>query len=44
MGVRNGVNYVGKKNWVGSFSVPYAVINDFAFLDTLPERERRGGY
>lgn len=43
VGVKNGVNYVGKKNWVGSFAVPYAVINDFAFLDTLPERERRNG-
>ncbi len=43
VGVKNGVNYVGKKNWVGSFAVPYAVINDFAFLDSLPERERRNG-
>ena len=43
VGVKNGVNYVGKKNWVGSFAVPYAVINDFAFLDSLPERDRRGG-
>ncbi len=43
VGVKNGVNYVSKKNWVGTFAVPYAVINDFAFLDTLPERERRNG-
>lgn len=43
VGVKNGVNYFGKKNWVGSFSVPYAIVNDFALLDTLPEREKRCG-
>jgi 3-dehydroquinate synthase len=43
VGVKNGVNYFGKKNWIGSFSVPYAVVNDFAFLESLPARERRNG-
>lgn len=43
VGVKNGVNYFEKKNWVGSFSVPFAVVNDFAFLESLPERERRNG-
>lgn len=43
VGVKNGVNFFGKKNWVGSFAVPYAVVNDFAFLESLPERERRNG-
>ncbi len=43
VGVKNGVNYFGKKNWVGTFAVPYAVVNDFAFLDTLPAREKRCG-
>ncbi len=43
VGVKNGVNFFGKKNWVGSFAVPFAVVNDFAFLETLPERERRNG-
>jgi 3-dehydroquinate synthase len=43
VGVKNGVNFQGKKNWVGSFAVPHAVINDFSFLDTLPQRERRHG-
>jgi 3-dehydroquinate synthetase len=28
---------------VGSFAVPFAVVNDFTFLETLPERERRNG-
>lgn len=32
VGVKNGVNFFNKKNWVGSFAVPYAVINDFDFL------------
>jgi len=43
VGVKNGVNYFGKKNWVGSFAVPYAIVNDFAFLDTLTVREKRCG-
>lgn len=43
VGVKNGVNYFDKKNWVGSFAVPFAVVNDFAFLESLPERERRNG-
>lgn len=43
VGVKNGVNYFGKKNWIGSFSVPFAIINDLNFLRTLPERERRAG-
>jgi 3-dehydroquinate synthase len=43
VGVKNGVNYFGKKNWVGSFAVPFAVVNDFAFLETLPPREQRNG-
>jgi hypothetical protein len=43
VGVKNGVNYFGKKNWIGSFAVPFAVVNDFAFLESLPPRERRNG-
>ena len=43
VGVKNGVNYFGKKNWIGTFAVPYAIVNDFAFLDTLPPREKRCG-
>lgn len=43
VGVKNGVNFFGKKNWVGTFSVPHAVVNDFDFLKTLPEREKRAG-
>ncbi len=43
VGVKNGVNYFGKKNWVGSFTVPHAVVNDSEFLLSLPEKERRAG-
>ncbi len=43
VGVKNGVNYFGKKNWIGTFSVPFAVVNDLNFLDSLPRREKRAG-
>jgi 3-dehydroquinate synthase len=39
VGVKNGVNLFGKKNWLGSFAVPWAVINDASLLDTLPDRD-----
>ena len=39
VGVKNGVNLFGKKNWLGSFAVPWAVINDTSLLTTLPDRE-----
>src|SRR5690606_29750183 len=38
MGVKNGINYRGKKNFVGTFSTPVAVFNDNLFLLTLDER------
>ena len=43
VGVKNGVNYFGKKNWIGTFSVPFAVINDFSFLESLDDKSRRAG-
>lgn len=43
VGVKNGVNYFGKKNWVGTFSVPYAVVNDLDFIAKLPPRACRDG-
>lgn len=43
VGVKNGVNALGRKNFLGTFAPPFAVINDFAFLDTLPPRELRAG-
>ena len=43
VGVKNGVNFFGKKNWLGAFSVPHAIVNDLDFLAGLPPRERRCG-
>lgn len=44
VGVKNGVNLFGKKNWLGSFAVPWAVINDSALLETLPDRDFIAGF
>ncbi len=44
VGVKNSINHFGKKNWVGTFAVPWAVINDASLLDTLPDREFRCGF
>jgi 3-dehydroquinate synthase len=44
IGVKNGVNFFGKKNWVGTFAVPEAVVNDFSLLRALPENQKRAGY
>ncbi len=44
VGVKNGINAFGKKNFVGTFAPPYAVINDFALLTTLSPRDKRAGY
>jgi 3-dehydroquinate synthase len=43
VGVKNAINAFGLKNLLGTFAPPFAVINDSAFLDLLPEREKRGG-
>ncbi len=44
VGVKNSINAFGKKNFVGTFAPPYAVINDFNLLATLKPREKRAGY
>lgn len=44
VGVKNAVNYFGKKNWMGAFAVPWAVINDTAVLATLPDRDFVAGF
>ena len=43
VGVKNGINAFGKKNFLGTFSPPFAVINDSHFLTTLSERDWRSG-
>ena len=44
IGVKNGINAFGKKNFIGTFAPPHAVINDFNLLATLEPRDRRAGY
>lgn len=39
VGVKNSVNLLNKKNFLGTFATPYAIINDSIFLDTLGERD-----
>lgn len=43
VGVKNGLNFNGGKNSIGTFAPPFAVINDFAFLRSLPLRDWRNG-
>lgn len=43
IGVKNGVNFRGRKNFLGTFAVPWAVINDATFLSTLSMRDWRCG-
>ena len=43
VGVKCAINGFGKKNWIGSFAVPYAVVNDFAFLQSLDPITQRAG-
>jgi 3-dehydroquinate synthase len=43
VGVKNGINAFGRKNFLGVFAPPYAVINDFRFLTTLSDRDWRAG-
>jgi 3-dehydroquinate synthase len=43
IGVKNGINAFGAKNFLGTFAAPYAVINDSRFLATLEPRDRAGG-
>ena len=44
VGVKNGINAFGKKNFIGTFAVPFAVINDFEMLASLTPRDKRAGY
>ncbi|WP_036483988.1 3-dehydroquinate synthase [Myxosarcina sp. GI1] len=43
VGVKNGINAFGKKNFLGTFAPPVAVLNDFDFLNTLDDRDWRAG-
>jgi 3-dehydroquinate synthase len=43
IGVKNGINAFGQKNFIGSFAPPAAVVNDRDFLPTLSPRDWIGG-
>lgn len=43
VGVKNGFNAFGKKNYIGTFAPPFAVVNDLEFLLTQPTRSKRSG-
>jgi 3-dehydroquinate synthase len=44
VGVKNAVNWFGKKNWKGTFATPWAVVNDERLLDGLAERDYCCGF
>jgi 3-dehydroquinate synthase len=43
VGVKNGVNFAGVKNGLGTFAPPFGVVNDFSFLRSLPAARWREG-
>jgi 3-dehydroquinate synthase len=43
VGVKNGINFFSKKNFLGTFAPPVAVFNDSHFLSTLDDGEWRSG-
>ena len=43
IGVKNGINAFDKKNYLGTFATPFAVINDVRFLPTQSDRDWRSG-
>ena len=44
VGVKNAINCFDKKNWIGTFAVPWAVVNDAGLLQTLPDRDFHSGF
>jgi 3-dehydroquinate synthase len=43
VGVKNGINAFGAKNFLGVFAPPFAVIDDSRFLATLEARDQAAG-
>jgi len=43
VGVKNGVNLYGQKNYIGTFAPPFAVLNDYQFIETLSNRDKISG-
>lgn len=43
VGVKNGVNLFGQKNYIGTFAPPFAVLNDYDYIRSLSERDKIAG-
>ncbi|MFP4105549.1 MAG: 3-dehydroquinate synthase, partial [Phycisphaerae bacterium] len=43
IGVKNGMDEHGQKNFIGTFAPPFAVINDFSLLSSLSDHDWAGG-
>jgi 3-dehydroquinate synthase len=43
VGVKNGIDAYGMKNFAGTFAPPFAVLIDYDLLDTLPDKYWIGG-
>lgn len=43
VGVKNAINLQGRKNFLGTFVPPHAVVCDFELLETLESRDKRAG-
>lgn len=43
VGVKNGINLFGQKNYIGTFAPPFAVLNDYRFIEHLPKRDKISG-
>lgn len=43
VGVKNAINWQGRKNFLGTFVPPHAVVNDLALLASVPIADRRAG-
>ncbi len=43
LGVKNAINFDNRKNFIGTFSPPWAVISDYIFLNSLNSCDKRAG-
>jgi 3-dehydroquinate synthase len=43
LGVKNAINFDNRKNFIGTFSPPWAVISDYNFLRSLSSSDKRAG-
>ena len=43
VGVKTAINAFGSKNFLGTFTPPFAVLNDYDFIELLPARDRIAG-